>query len=174
MNEKTYHEAISKAVETHAEAEQALAEAMAQEGKLIERVQALQLRKTEIESEIQKAHDSLVDALVAGSSDTPSEAARLHAELAAVNDAIDRFPQMLADVRDLCNRRTGQVMIAAKNVGSAKFELARFKYRAAMKDVWPLAQEVLDLSMNVVALHELAGMADPKSHRFGILPEAGQ
>ena len=174
MNEKTYQEAISNAVEAHAEAEQALADAMAQEGKLIERVQALQQLKVEIEAEILTAQGNLVDALVAGSLPVPTDAGRLHTELTAVNDAIDRFPQMLADVRSVCNRRTGQVMIAAKNVGSAKFELARFKYRAAMKDVWPLAQEVLDLSMNVVAPHELAGMADPKSHRFGILPEAAQ
>lgn len=174
MNERNYQEAINKAAEAHAEAEQALADAMADEGKLIERVQALQVRKAEIELEIQKAHDSLVDALVSGSTDTPSDAARLHAELGAINDAIERFPQKLADVREVCNRRTGHVMTAAKNVATAKFELARFKYRAAMKDVWPLAQAVLDLSMNVVAPHELAGMADPKSHRFGILPEAGR
>ncbi len=169
MNEKNYLEAIDKATAAHADAEQALAEVMDQETQLIQRVQSLEQRKTEIEKSIQKSQDDLVNSLVSGSVGIPPDLGRMQIEVAAINDAIEQFPKKLAEIREAGNRKTGAVMIAQKNLANAKFEFARFKYRVAMKDVWPLVEEVRKLAASTLQDHELIGLADPQSARFGIL-----
>ncbi len=165
MNILTIAEA--QAALTAAEAE--MAAHMKAEQEMVNRIQALDAQEAQMEKGKREAHARLVDALSTGNGDAnPQDMAGADAKLAAIRDARTRFPAQIQEHRARGDRITGRVANARAALNNARFEAALAAYRAAMVDVWRLADEVWQLGA-ITGRNSMPGMADPES-KYGRLP----
>jgi hypothetical protein len=114
-----------------------------------------------------EAHEAaMVDAVGSGEKLPKNNAPDLHAEAAAIDQAHATFPARLAEHRARGTVKDGGVHAARGVLHQAQFDHAIFVYRAAMEPIWPLVDQVRQLS---TPRHDMTGMADSNG-RFGKLP----
>jgi hypothetical protein len=166
MNIEHYQTAIAKAEANLADMQAIVADWSAKEAELIRRDEALRARKAEIAAQLEAHEAAMVDAVGSGEKLPKNNAPDLHAEAAAIDQAHATFPARLAEHRARGTVKDGGVHAARGVLHQAQFDHAIFVYRAAMEPIWPLVDQVRQLS---TPRHDMTGMADSNG-RFGKLP----
>lgn len=166
-----FEEAVAKAEKKVSDQQAIYDDWTEKESALIQRMEALQARKAEINSQIKTEEEVTIAAVSNGTKTPENKTPALMAEASAIDKVLTTFPTDLANHRERSSSKHNGLHAAKGELATANLNLAVRRYQDAMQDVWDLADAVRECAGGISTRLDLTGLADSRNAKFGRVTE---